>query len=1250
MLNFAEVLPQGVPALFRWLSKKYPKIVLPVVEEEDTEIPVRDGNEVIPVDISKPNPNGVEFDNLYLDMNGIVHPCTHPEGKPAPSTEEEMMIEIFKYTERIVNMIRPRKLLMIAIDGVAPRAKMNQQRSRRFRAAQEAKEKEDARKESLVIWESMGQNVTEEMRNEKAWDSNAITPGTPFMDLLAQSLRYWIVQKMNTDPGWKDLEVIISDASVPGEGEHKIMDFIRRQRSNSGHDPNSSHVIYGLDADLIMLSLATHEPHFRVLREDVFFQDTSPKCYVCNQAGHRAAECTGKAKVKADEHDTKNPALVAKKPFIFLDVSILREYLEIELHVPTPFPFDLERAIDDWVLLIFFVGNDFLPHLPSLEIREGAIDKLLRIWKTELPRMGGYLTNHGELEFARAEIILEGLARLEDEIFSRRHEAEQRQDQNAKRRKIEAEQRKAMESAKPSASLQLAAAPATPTFHGLPPRPNFDSFEDSANQLGLGSPSSGTPDVKAAAMAAISGTASDWVNNRREIRMANLSAAEMLKAEMMSAIPANPAARKKHMAQMKAASMQVDVIRKKEASTPVESPPAQSDTLVATEREATDEPPTQLKVASVQIDVDEKMDSPAPLDFPPPQPESLIERGNDATIDESPAESQPPEANQLEEPMASSEGDAVDGQSSPRGVKRKADELDDAEGEDDEVIDLGPDDEEEEEESLDAASKPTLERVVQPDGTVQQEDVVKLFEPGYKERYYRHKFGVEYSDTQFRRSITRAYVEGIAWVLKYYYQGTPSWTWYYPYHFAPFAQDFEEVSKMQVVFDKGQPFKPFEQLMGVFPPASRKHIPEVFQSLMTDEESPIIDFYPESFEIDMNGKKLAWQGVALLPFINEKRLLEAMKIRYPGLSEDEVRRNGWGANVIYVAEDHPLYPLLESLYAKRKSDKPVPIDPKVGRGLNGSLLPDPNCVPGSTFESPLTSVGLPDISGDRSLAAIYLFPKQLTPHRSVLLPGVNHPKRVLTQEDSYSVLQNNRRGQPREAGFNAINSGREGGHGLPRSSYGNGPSHYGGYGGAGRGNYSGGYGVYGNGSGQYERAGPPSRGRGDYGRPNYGGAPPRSSYQVTPMGEYNRPSNYQGGSSNGYSRPPPPPPSSYGSSQYGRIIIATLGMEEALAVGVTVVMEVIPEEALPMDLEAREVAHLVVTVKIGVVRLADTVVTAVEEEGAVEAITMAISQVMVATDVAELLHLLLLLSLLTADEAAAMADTKNIHICLLHRR
>lgn len=100
----------GVPSLFRWLSKKYPKI-LKRVEEELPQIV--DGVEV-PVDATKDNPNG-EVDHLYLDMNGIVHPCSHPEDKPAPENEEEMMVAVFEYTDRVIRMVRPRKLLMIAV-------------------------------------------------------------------------------------------------------------------------------------------------------------------------------------------------------------------------------------------------------------------------------------------------------------------------------------------------------------------------------------------------------------------------------------------------------------------------------------------------------------------------------------------------------------------------------------------------------------------------------------------------------------------------------------------------------------------------------------------------------------------------------------------------------------------------------------------------------------------------------------------------------------------------------------------------------------------------------------------------------------------------------------------------------------------------------------------------------------------------------------------------------------------------------
>lgn len=99
------------------------------------------------------------------------------------------------------------------------------------------------------------------------FDKNVITPGTEFMERLSICLKYYIAERLQSSTLWKGLKIIYSDASVPGEGEHKILDFVRGQRSTEGYDPNLSHCIYGADADLIMLGLSTHEPQFYIIRE-----------------------------------------------------------------------------------------------------------------------------------------------------------------------------------------------------------------------------------------------------------------------------------------------------------------------------------------------------------------------------------------------------------------------------------------------------------------------------------------------------------------------------------------------------------------------------------------------------------------------------------------------------------------------------------------------------------------------------------------------------------------------------------------------------------------------------------------------------------------------------------------------------------------------------------------------------------------------------------------------------------------------
>lgn len=149
------------------------------------------------------------------------------------------------------------------------------------------------------------------------------------------------------------------------------MDYIRYIKSQPDHDPNTRHCLYGLDADLIMLSLCTHEPHFAVLREEVKY---------------------GKNQKKSQSPE--------KTRFCLLHISLLREYMEHEFSVlkdKLPFPFDVEKIIDDWILMGFLVGNDFIPNLPNLHIENGALPVLYHAYKEVLPTLDGKLKRKSSL-------------------------------------------------------------------------------------------------------------------------------------------------------------------------------------------------------------------------------------------------------------------------------------------------------------------------------------------------------------------------------------------------------------------------------------------------------------------------------------------------------------------------------------------------------------------------------------------------------------------------------------------------------------------------------------------------------------------------------------------------------------------------------------------------------------------------------------------------------------------------------------
>lgn len=807
-----EKKKMGVPAFYRWLVGKYPKVVMNAVENDE--------------DPTLPNPNGFEFDNLYLDMNGFIHPCFHPDNDlEGPTTMDEVFRRIFQYIDRLFRIVRPRKLLYMAIDGVAPRAKMNQQRSRRFNTAKQA-EIAEAEEEKLRKQFDLERRRVLPRKQSEVDDSNVITPGTEFMDKLSNAVKYYIRLRLNTDPGWKAIKVILSDANVPGEGEHKIMSFIRLQRNLDGYNPNTRHCLYGLDADLIMLALATHEVHFSILREDVLTRDkqqsyTMPFQKVDDKNKDKSRGLSGRS--------IASNRLITKTLYQFLNIWTLREYLELELTIPdSSFQINFERVLDDFIFMCFFMGNDFLPHLLTLEIHECGIDLLIAVYKSEFKNMGGYLVDTHRLKekkaayikMKRLERFITAVGSYEDQIFQKRSEIRHSLLKRILSERSEELKEKEMD----------------------------DVEEDVLDE-------------------AITGM-SDCNTRRGCARTQKVKSVHF---------------RSEHMC-----------VSQREIASVVDVESDNSDDCSAVENT-----------------------------------KELLQKVKDSLRDQS--------------------------------------------------------------DMLKHGILPT--------------DKVKLGQPGWKERYYKLKFLAEKPDQieSMRKDVVQKYTEGLCWVLRYYYEGVCSWTWYYKYYYGPFASDFKGLVGSAINFHTSTPFEPFTQLMAVLPPRSAHALPVSYGNLMTSEDSKIRDFYPSNFEVDIDGKRYTWQGVTRLPFIEEKLLLQEIEKRKSELTDDEVRRNSVSLDKIFVRKSHELGALVTSMYDrcyqdsnKVKTQTKVPIDHQNSGGMNGFLS---TCSEQSGVHNITSPVqGIDDIIEDAVICAIFENP-MFHDHFPEPPQNVVMPEKILTKDD-----------------------------------------------------------------------------------------------------------------------------------------------------------------------------------------------------------------------------------------------------------
>ncbi|KAL4244297.1 5'-3' exoribonuclease 1 [Abortiporus biennis] len=703
----------GIPKFFRYISERYP-LTSQLIQEN--KIP--------------------EFDNLYIDFNGIIHNCSHPNDENAHFriTEEQIFTSIFAYVDHLFGKIKPKKLFFMAVDGVAPRAKMNQQRSRRFRTAKEAKEvREKAERKGEKLPES------------KAFDSNCITPGTPFMARLSEQLRYFVNKKISEDSNWRNVTVVLSGHEVPGEGEHKIMEYIRLSRAQPDYDPNVRHCLYGLDADLIMLGLLSHDPHFCLLREEVKFGPQRNK-------GKQSLENIN---------------------FYLLHLTLMREYLDLEFHdiePMLPFAYNLEHVIDDFILLAVFVGNDFLPNLPDLHIHENGLERLFDVYKQALPSLDGYINESGSINTKRLQVILDKMADWEREIFEKEYA-----DMNWYKGK-QAKHVNEMEAARKRSKLVLT-------------KPQREIFEQVRNFV---------------------------LDHRNSSSAAHLRRSRLTMPNMFS----------------------------------------------ARERKFINSLADDLHLTLTWDEYDEQDQNLVTWRFP----------------------------GELDETQVPENGNG-------KGPK---------EGEDE-------DDEEEWEDEDDEESRAAVDRVLKKyeKAKVMEDDKEGDFDARYelsihekmdewKRGYYKGKLEIDYDNPEEMGDLIYRYVEGMQWVMHYYYSGVASWSWFYNYHYAPRISDLKGVDLMEFKFELGKPFRPFEQLMGVLPAASQDLIPSAYRDLMYDVNSPILDFYPIEFEQDLNGKKQEWEAVVKIPFIDEHRLLTAMRSREHRLTEEEKRRNSFGTSTKFI--------------------------------------------------------------------------------------------------------------------------------------------------------------------------------------------------------------------------------------------------------------------------------------------------------------------------------------------------------------
>lgn len=348
----------GVPGLWPFIKDKFPHAIQHF----------RYGNNI-----------SHRFDYVYLDANGLLHAAAqtvenygekkrrlNPFAKLSAKERRTKIFELFfENIIDVVGVVRSKKVLYIAIDGPAPRAKQNQQRERRFIA-------------------SMTRKIEEDVSGEERFDSSSISPGTEFMHELSKFMYWKIRDYMQTRGDWRGLNIIYSPPTVAGEGEHKIMSYIRTLSKKERDE--SSHCMFGPDGDLMMLTLSAHVNNMSLFREDQY---------------------------EPGWVDLVNMSMIRRGLS-----KELGQYTEVRKGIRTE-----HDVSDDFVFIGFFVGNDFLPKIKMFYKLKDGLQKMFEVYDEISSQCSSldeqcYLTTNGRLNIESLGRFISRLADFEEKYIA----------------------------------------------------------------------------------------------------------------------------------------------------------------------------------------------------------------------------------------------------------------------------------------------------------------------------------------------------------------------------------------------------------------------------------------------------------------------------------------------------------------------------------------------------------------------------------------------------------------------------------------------------------------------------------------------------------------------------------------------------------------------------------------------------------------------------------------------------------------